>query len=121
MSMLEQEFNPAASGAIVRPHRREQALSGFGWTGRRAEWITPVCLPRGVFARARWARFMDARAEQLRRGGPERPRLRRTCLSDAANGGEPAYPLGPRFARPGRGWRGAVPPLTPVPFLDASR
>ncbi len=163
MSMLEQQFNAAASGAIVHLRGREQALSGFGWTGRRAEWITLVCLHRSVFTRARWARFMDARAEQLQRvvhadragrgrrgdrarhpGGadgfaasmrgapftgprrrghppgpgstsktpmrrvePERARLRRTGLSDAAKAGEPAYPM--YYMGAGEGW----PPFEP--------
>ena len=68
MDVLEQQFDAVASGAIAHLRGREQAPSGFGWTGRRAEWITLVCLHCGVFTRARWARFMDARAEKLRRG-----------------------------------------------------
>ena len=119
--------------------------------------------------RGRWARFMDARAEQLQRGvhadragrgrrrdrarhpggsdgfaasmrgapftgprrrghppGPgstsktpmrrvesERPRLRRTGLSDAAKAGEPAYPLGPRLAGPRQGLTGGCAPSDP--------
>ena len=50
----------------------------------------------------------------MRRVEPERPRLRRTLLSDAAKAGEPAYPLGPRFAGPRQGLaRGAPPPSIP--------
>ena len=175
MSMLEQQFNAAASRAIVHLRGREQALSGFGWTGRRAEWITLVCLHRSVFTRGRWARFMDARAEQLQRGvhadragrgrrrdrarhpggsdgfatsmrgapftgprgrghppGPgstsktpmrrvesERPRLRRTGLSDAAKAGEPAYPVS--YTGAGEGLRPFEPQETRAPVEFARR
>ncbi len=142
MSMLEQQFNSAARGAIVGLSGREWARPRLGWTGRRAEWITPVCLSGGVFTRARWAQFMDARAEQLRRGGPvdragvcrrghplgrgstskgpmrrvepERPRLLPTGLLDAAKAGEPAYSLGPRFAGPRRRLAGGRAPSDPA-------
>ena len=141
MSMLEQQFNAAASGAIVYLRGREQALSGFGWTGRRAEWITLVCLPSGVFTRAQWVRLMDARAEQLRRGvhvdrarvcrrghppgrgttskgpmrrvEPERRRRRRTGLSEALKAGESAYSLGPHSVRPLRRLAGGRAPSDP--------
>ena len=190
MGMLEQQFNSAASAAIVHLRGREEALAGFGGTGRRAEWIALVCLHCGVFIRAKWARFMDEHPEELRRGvharvarglageeavpgirgsdgfaaslpgascralgaedmmehatclgfppkprcdgrpkpgspgrvstskrpmrrvESERARLRRTGLSAAFKEGEPAYPLGPRFAGPRQGLaRGGSAPL----------
>ena len=54
---------------------REKALEGFGWTGRKAEWIALVCLHSGVFTRAQLTarlrihcrtarRFVRAMAEQ---------------------------------------------------------
>ena len=49
----------------------------------------------------------------MRRVDPERPRLRRTGLSDAAKAGEPAYPLGPRFAGPRQGLAGGCAPSDP--------
>ena len=176
MESLEQGFNAVASGAIAHLRGRERALSGFGWIGRRAEWITLVCLHRGVFIRARWARWMDARPGQLRggvhtdraglgrRGGrarhpggsegfaasmpgaplpsprrrghppgrvspsktpmrrvePERPRMRRTGLSDAAKAGEPAYPPWPHFACPRRELAGGCAPSDPTNGNGAS-
>ena len=49
----------------------------------------------------------------MRRVEPERPWLRRTGLSDAAKAGEPAYPLGPRFAGPRQGLAGGCAPSDP--------
>ena len=57
----------------------------------------------------------------MRRVEPERPRLRRRRLSDAATVGEPAYSLGPHSVRPLRRLAGGCAPSDPVPFLDASR
>ena len=90
---------------IAHLRGRERALASFGLTGRRAEWIALASLHGGVFTRSP--------KRLMRRVGPERPRLRRTDLSDAAKAGEPAYPPWPHSVRPQRGWRGAVPPLTP--------
>ena len=50
---------------------------------------------------------------RMRRVESERPRLRRTGLSAAAKVGEPAYPLGPRFAGPRRGLAGGCAPSDP--------
>ena len=69
---------------IAHLRGRERALASFGLTGRRAEWIALARLHGGVFARSP--------KRLMRRVGPERPRLRRTHLSDAAKAGEPAYP-----------------------------
>ena len=49
----------------------------------------------------------------MRRVEPERPRLRRTGLSAAPKAGEPAYPLGPRFAGPRQGLAGGCAPSHP--------
>ena len=49
----------------------------------------------------------------MRRVEPERPRLRRTGLSAAPKAGEPAYPLGPRFAGPRQGLAGGCAPSGP--------
>ncbi len=49
----------------------------------------------------------------MRRVEPERPRLRRTGLSAAPKAGEPAYPLGPRFAGPRQGLAGGCAPSDP--------
>ena len=46
----------------------------------------------------------------MRRVEPAGSRARRRGLSDAAKAGEPAYPLGPRFAGPRQGLaRGCAP------------
>ena len=49
----------------------------------------------------------------MQRVEPERLRLRRTGLSNAAKAGEPAYPLGPRFAGPRQGLAGGCAPSDP--------
>ena len=56
----------------------------------------------------------------LRTGGPPdfrrasvRPQLRRTSLSAASKARKPAYPLGPRFARPRQGLAGGCAPSDP--------
>ena len=40
---------------------RELKLEPLGWTGAEAEWIALVCLHSGVFTRAQFCRFFDAR------------------------------------------------------------
>ena len=40
---------------------REQALASLGWTGREAEWIALVCLHSGVFTRAQFCHYFEAR------------------------------------------------------------
>ena len=40
---------------------REQALAALGWTGREAEWIALVCLHSGVFTRAQFCHYFEAR------------------------------------------------------------
>ena len=44
---------------------REKALEHFGWTGRRAEWITLACLHGGVFTRVQWTRFLGCHTEKV--------------------------------------------------------
>ena len=56
----------------------------------------------------------------MRRVEPERPRLRRTGLSAAPKAGEPAYPLGPRFAGPRQGLARVAPPPS-IPWTPALR
>ena len=38
---------------------RERALSAFGWTGAKAEWIALVCLHSGVFTRAQLSEWLQ--------------------------------------------------------------
>ena len=40
---------------------RERALAALGWTGREAEWIALVCLHSGVFTRAQFCHYFEAR------------------------------------------------------------
>ena len=40
---------------------RERALAVLGWTGREAEWIALVCLHSGVFTRAQFCHYFEAR------------------------------------------------------------
>ena len=40
---------------------RERKLEPLGWTGREAEWIALVCLHSGVFTRAQFCRYFNAR------------------------------------------------------------
>ena len=47
---------------------RERALAALGWTGREAEWIALVCLHSGVFTRAQFCHYFEARPE---RGPPD--------------------------------------------------
>ena len=67
MDVLEQQFDPAASGAIVHLRGRAKALEPFGWTGRRAEWIALACFHGGVFTRAQWTHFLGCHHEKVRR------------------------------------------------------
>ena len=67
MKTLKQQFNSAASGAIVHLRGRERALKGFGWAGRQAEWIALACLHGGVFTRAQWTSFLGCHHEKVRR------------------------------------------------------
>ena len=67
MKTLKQQFNSAASGAIVHLRGRERALEGFGWAGRQAEWIALACLHGGVFTRTQWTSFLGCHHEKVRR------------------------------------------------------
>ena len=67
MDVLEQQFNSAASGAIVHLRGRARALEPLGWTGRRAEWIALACFHGGVFTRAQWTSFLGCHHEKVRR------------------------------------------------------
>ena len=58
-------------------------------------------------------RFERQVADFLRSLDAERPWLLRTGSSGAAKAGEPAYPLGPRFACPRRGLAGGCAPSDP--------
>ena len=40
---------------------RERKLEALGWTGPEAEWIALVCLHSGVFTRAQFCHYFDAR------------------------------------------------------------
>ena len=46
---------------------REQALAPLGWTGREAEWIALVCLHSGVFIRAQFCHYFEARPNAAHR------------------------------------------------------
>ena len=46
---------------------RERALEQYGWTGREAEWIALVCLHSGVFTRAQFCYYFDARRNRALR------------------------------------------------------
>ena len=55
---------------------REEALRPLGWSGRRAEWITVVCLTGGYFTKSQLAAYYgiaDENAQRhlrmLRKGG----------------------------------------------------
>ena len=119
MDVLKQEFNLGASGASDHLRERGQVLEPLDRMGRRAEcgvfnrahWARFMDAPRalscGMHADRprrgrRGDRVRDSRDRtDLPRRCPEplyecsagRPRRRRTGLSDAANAGEPAYPL----------------------------
>ena len=46
---------------------REKALEQFGWRGREAEWIALVCLHSGIFTRAQFCFYFDARPNRPHR------------------------------------------------------
>ena len=46
---------------------RERALASLGWTGREAEWIALVCLHSGVFTRAQFCHYFEARRNAAHR------------------------------------------------------
>ena len=46
---------------------REKALEPLGWTGPDAEWIALVCLHSGVFTRAQFCFYFDARRDRAHR------------------------------------------------------
>ena len=52
---------------IAHLRGRDEALTSFGWKGRKAEWIALVCLHSGVFTRAQATRFLDTHHERARR------------------------------------------------------
>ena len=46
---------------------REKALESLGWRGPEAEWIALVCLHSGIFTRAQFCDYFDARANRAHR------------------------------------------------------
>ena len=46
---------------------RERALASLGWIGREAEWIALVCLHSGVFTRAQFCHYFEARRNAAHR------------------------------------------------------
>ena len=52
---------------IEHLRQREKALEQFGWTGREAEWIALVCLHSGVFTRAQFCHYFEARRNAAHR------------------------------------------------------
>ena len=46
---------------------RDRKLEPLGWTGRDAEWIALVCLHSGVFTRAQFCHYFDARRNRALR------------------------------------------------------
>ena len=46
---------------------RERKLEPLGWTGQEAEWIALVCLHSGVFTRAQFCHYFDARRNRAHR------------------------------------------------------
>ena len=46
---------------------RERKLEPLGWTGQDAEWIALVCLHSGVFTRAQFCQYFDARRNRALR------------------------------------------------------
>ena len=46
---------------IAHLRGRERELETLGWTGQDAEWIALVCLHSGVFTRAQFCHYFDAR------------------------------------------------------------
>ena len=82
---------------VRRPTSRGSMRRGRSWRARGPRWS---------------AGHASALKRPMRRVEPECPRSLRTGLSDTAKVGEPAYPLGPRFAGPRQGLaRGGSAPL----------
>ncbi len=46
---------------------RDRKLEPLGWTGQEAEWIALVCLHSGVFTRAQFCHYFDARRNRALR------------------------------------------------------
>ena len=46
---------------------RDRKLEPLGWTGQDAEWIALVCLHSGVFTRAQFCDYFDARRNRALR------------------------------------------------------
>ena len=46
---------------------RDRKLEPLGWTGQDAEWIALVCLHSGVFTRAQFCHYFDARRNRAHR------------------------------------------------------
>ncbi len=94
----------AATQRGIALEKQVRRQTGRGSMRRGRTWRT-----RGP----RWsAGRVSASRRPMRRDEPERPR-RRTRLSDALIAGEPAYPLGPRFAGPRQGLAGGCAPSDP--------
>ena len=116
MEMLKQQYNSHASEAMVHLRGLERALGADDIRhrikksrGRAAlRWRRVVGRPKpGSPARvSTWKR-------RPRRVEPERPRHPWMGLSIAPKVGEPAYPLGPRFAGPRQGLAGGCAPSNP--------
>ena len=103
---------------VTHPRGREKALKPFGWMGRRAERIMGARLE--MLRRGMQADCARPWRTPMRRVEPARSRARRRGSSDTANAGEPAYPLGPRFAGPRQGLAGGAPPPS-IPRRPALR
>ena len=56
-----------AAPMIEHLRGREKALEQFGWRGREAEWIALVCLHSGVFTRAQFCFYFNARRDRAHR------------------------------------------------------
>ena len=103
---LSQEAETAGCGVLVVAHDTKDAKIGEIRFRRRPRFARPV-----------------ERVPRSARGGAPPPNWRRadgrlsetsaTGLSDAAKAGEPAYPLGPRFAGPRQGLAGGCAPSDP--------
>ena len=52
---------------IAHLRGRERKLEALGWTGQDAEWIALVCLHSGVFTRAQFCHYFDARRNRAHR------------------------------------------------------
>ena len=96
METLKQQFYLHVSDAIIHLRGRERALDAEDIRHRIEKSRGCVALSRQR-ARAKpkpeISRCSGTPNRPMRRVEPERPRPLRTGLSDAAKGGEPAYPL----------------------------